>query len=278
MATQNGVTTDSNVDLQLTSALAEYIQTVSEDDKKHAQVELAKFSRWVGLDRLVSTLAPPEIGEYSDIVSARGTAPGATERLAAVKLFLAYLKKNGFIETGLAQHLRVRKGRTSTANKMTAEVKVVQLTKQGHSELVKRLESYRGERQGLAEEIYRAAQDKDVRENAPLEAAREAQGLLMAKIAEAESTLQVAVIIDESGQRSSNQIIRLGSHITIQDAATGKSMACQIVEANEANPLNSKISNVSPVGAAVIGKGVGDEVTVSTPRGEQTYVVLKTTR
>ena len=275
MATETSVATDATVELQLTSALAEYIQTVPENDKKQAQVELAKFSRWVGSDRLVSTLAPPEIGEYSDIVSARGTAPGATERLAAVKLFLAYLKKNGFIETGLAQHLRVRKGRSSAAKKTTAETLVVQLTKRGHSDLVQRLEEFRGERQHLAEEIHRAAQDKDVRENAPLEAAREAQGLLMSKIAEAEATLRVAVIIDESGKRSSDQIIRLGSNVTLQDSATGKSLACQIVEANEANPLNSKISNVSPVGAAVIGKAVGDEVTVSTPRGDQTYVILK---
>ena len=275
MATETSVATDATVELQLTSALAEYIQTVPENDKKQAQAELAKFSRWVGSDRLVSTLAPPEIGEYSDIVSARGTAPGATERLAAVKLFLAYLKKNGFIETGLAQHLRVRKGRSSAAKKTTAETMVVQLTKRGHSDLVHRLEEFRGERQHLAEEIHRAAQDKDVRENAPLEAAREAQGLLMSKIAEAEATLRVAVIIDESGKRSSDQIIRLGSNITLQDSATGKSMACQIVEANEANPLNSKISNVSPVGAAVMGKAVGDEVTVSTPSGDQTYVILK---
>ncbi len=275
MATETGVATDTTVELQLTSALAEYLQTVPENDKKQAQAELAKFSRWVGSDRLVSTLAPPEIGEYSDIVSARGTAPGATERLAAVKLFLAYLKKNGFIETGLAQHLRVRKGRSSAVKKTTAETRVVQLTRQGHSELVQRLDEFRGERQHLAEEIHRAAQDKDVRENAPLEAAREAQGLLMSKIAEAEATLLVAVIIDESGKKSSDQIIRLGSNITLQDPATGKSMACQIVEANEANPLNSKISNVSPVGAAVIGKAVGDEVTVTTPRGDQTYVILK---
>ncbi len=276
MATETGVATETISDLQLTSALAEYIQTVSENDKKQAQIELAKFSRWVGMDRMVSTLAPPEIGEYSDIVSARGTAPGATERLAAVKLFLAYLKKSGLIETGLAQHLRVRKGRSTGAKKTTAQTRVVQLTKQGHTELVKRLEEYREGRQHLAEEIHRAAQDKDVRENAPLEAAREAQGLLMSKIAEAEATLRAAVIIDESGRKSANQIIRLGSNITLQDPATGKSMACQIVEANEANPLNSKISNVSPVGAAVIGKAVGDQVTVSTPRGEQTYVIVKT--
>ncbi len=275
MATETGVATETTSELQLTTALAEYMQTVSDADKKQAQTELAKFSRWVGSDRLISSLAPPEIGEYSDIVSARGTAPGATERLAAVKAFLAYLKKSGIIETGLAQHLRVRKGRSTAGKKTTAETMVVQLTKQGHKDLVKRLEEYRGERQHLAEEIHRAAQDKDVRENAPLEAAREAQGLLMSKIAEAEATLRAAVIIDESGKRSTDQIVRLGSNVTLQDPQSSKSMACQIVEANEANPLNSKISNVSPVGAAVIGKSVGDEVKVSTPRGDQTYLILK---
>ena len=53
-------------------------------------------------------------------------------------------------------------------------------------------------------------------------------------------------------------------------------MAYQIVEPNEANPLNAKISNASPVGAAVLGKAVGDKITVNTPRGESTYEIVKT--
>ena len=277
MASEPDVAVDIAAQLQLTAALAEYMQTVPTSEKQQAQSELAKFSRWVGGDRDISSLAPPEIGEYSDVVSARGTAPDASERLAVVKLFLTYLKKQGYIDTGLSQHLRVRRGRgANKATKSSTEVKVVNLTRQGHAEMLKRLEGYMSERQGLAEDIQRAAQDKDVRENAPLEAAREAQGQLMSRIAEIEATLRAAVVIDDSAGRGAGQIVRLGTNVTIKDMSTGKSMNCQIVEPNEADPFNSKISRVSPVGAGVLGKVVGDEFTVNTPRGKQTFSVVRT--
>jgi len=276
VATEPEVSADAPADLQITVALAEYIQTVSDDDKQKAQPELARFSRWVGPNRLVSALAPPEIGEYGDIVSARGTAPDAAERLAAVKAFLAYLKKQGHINVGLAQHLRVRKARASTLAKNREAAPVIRLTKQGHADITQKLEEYRSQRQSLAQQIHRAAQDKDVRENAPLEAAREAQSMLMSKIAEAEATLRHSEIIEDDGTGARKEMVMLGSNITLQDVTGGRPMAYQIVEPNEANPLNAKISNASPVGAAVLGKAVGDKITVKTPRGEQTYEIVKT--
>ena len=98
MAAEPSVTTQEATDIDLASALQQYMQTVPQDDKQSSQSELAKFSRWVGGDRPISSLAPPEIGEYSDFVSAGGTAPAATERLGVVKGFLAYLKKKGMVE------------------------------------------------------------------------------------------------------------------------------------------------------------------------------------
>jgi transcription elongation factor GreA len=276
VATESGIVPETHNNLQLSDALSAYMQTVKDGERQQAQSELAKFSRWVGADRLVSSLAPPEIGEYGDTVSARGTAPDAAERLAAVKGFLAYLKKQGHVDISLAQHLRVRKARASRITKGAEEARVIRLTKEGHAEIVKRLDGYRSERQNLATEIQRAAQDKDVRENAPLEAAREAQGLLMSKIAEAETTLRHAEIIEDDGTGARRETVMLGSNVTIQDVAGGRPMVYQIVEPNEANPLNAKISNASPVGAAVLGRAVGDKVTVSTPRGKQTYEIVKT--
>lgn len=267
---------DSVKDSTLATALQQYIQTVSLDDRNQCQAELARFARWAGPDRKISSLAPPEIGDYSDLVSARGTAPDATERLSIVKTFLAYMKKQGMIEVGLAQHLRVRKGRSSSnRSRASTENAVVRLTRAGHAELVNRLAGYRQERAQLAEEIRRAAADKDVRENAPLEAAREAQGMLLSKIAEIEATLRSAVVINERKAASSNQVT-LGSKVTLKDVATGKTMTCQVVEPNEASPLNAKISSVSPVGSAVLGSSAGEEVRVQTPRGIQVYVVVET--
>jgi transcription elongation factor GreA len=276
LAAELSVNTEEATDIDLASALQQYMQTVPDDDKQSSQSELAKFARWVGGDRAISSLAPPEIGEYSDFVSAGGTAPAATERLGIVKLFLAYLKKKGMVETGLAQHLRLRKGRSIAGHaRSSRESSVVRLTREGHSDLMKRLSALREERRGLAGEIQRAAEDKDVRENAPLEAAREAQGLVLSRIAELETTLRSAVVIQDEAERAQTRV-RLGSTITLKDTSNSKTMTCQIVGPNEASPLSGKISSASPVGSAVLGRAPGDSVRVQTPLGEQVYSIIKT--
>lgn len=278
MATHSSVASDSSTvkNIELAQALQRYMESVSSDDRQRVHAELARFIRWVGSDRKTSTLAPPEIGEYSDLVSARGTAPDATDRLSVVKAFLTFLKKQNMVGASLAQHLRVRKGRNGNArNRSQTESTVIRLTKEGHAELVNRLAAYRAERAQLAGEIRKAAQDKDVRENAPLEAAREAQGMLMSRIADLEATLRAAEVIDEDASGAGN-LVTLGSTVTLKDGSTGKTMTCQIVEPNEASPLNSKISSVSPVGAAVLGCRPGQEVSVQTPKGDQLFQVVKT--
>ncbi|MBI2965745.1 MAG: GreA/GreB family elongation factor [Chloroflexi bacterium] len=262
----------------LNDALVLYMREIAPEDRKRVQAELSRFLRWVGGGRKAGTLAAPEIGEYSDLVSARGTAPDAVTRLEVVKKFLGYLKKQGLVEVSLAQHLRLRKGRTATGrrNQSTVERTVVRLTKAGHTELLSRLAGYRDERRQLADDIHRAAADKDVRENAPLEAAREAQGLLQSKITEIEATLKAAVVIEEHGSDQIGSRIRLGSTIVLQEQETGRTTTCQIVAPSEASPLQSKISSASPVGAAVLGRGPGDAVKVRTPRGVQVYTIVKT--
>jgi transcription elongation factor GreA len=261
----------------LNDALVLYMREIAPEDRKRVQAELSRFLRWVGPDRKVASLAAPEIGEYSDLVSARGTAPDAVTRLEVVKKFLGYLKKQGMVDVSLAQHLRLRKGRSGAGRKgqSTIERTVVRLTRQGHSELLSKLAEYRDERRQLADDIHRAAADKDVRENAPLEAAREAQGLLHSKITEIEATLQAAVVIDDTTETSGARI-RLGSTVVIQESGSGRTTTCQIVAPSEASPLQSKISSASPVGSAILGRAPGDEVKVRTPRGMQTYTIVKT--
>lgn len=261
----------------LNQALVFYLREIAAADRKTVQAELSRFLRWVGGDRKVVTLSAPEIGEYSDLVSARGTAPDAVGRLEIVKKFLGFLKKQGLVEVSLAQHLRLRKGRVNSGRKklQTLERSVVQLTRAGHTELMSRLDQYRGERRALAEDIHRAAADKDVRENAPLEAAREAQGLLQGKINEIEATLRSAVVIEDGGKPAGERI-QLGSTVVIKETDTGRQTTCQIVAPHEASPLNAKISSASPVGAAILGKIPGDEVRVRTPKGLQTYLIVKT--
>ena len=262
--------------LSLSVAFQTYVRQLPKDAKRSAQPEIAKFVRWIGGQRNIDTLIPSEIGEYNEVFGARTATRDATERLSAVKLFLAFLKKKGHIEVNLAQHLRLRKSRTaaSRAIAMINPTRSVSLTQSGYNEMTKQLAQLQDERVKIVGDIQKAAADGDVRENAPLEAAREAQGMAIGKIREIEATLKVAVIIDAKGQDSNR--VHVGSKIELTETESGKTLKYQIVEPNEANPLTGKISIVSPVGSAILGHKLGDEVKVKTPRGHQIYKVVKT--
>jgi transcription elongation factor GreA len=261
--------------LSLNEAFQTYVRQMPKDTKKAAQPEIAKFVRWVGPARLIDTIIPSEIGEYNEIFGAKTATRDATERLSAVKLFLTFLKKKEHIEVNLAQHLRLRKSRTaaSKAISMVDSTRSISLTQSGYNEMTKQLTALNEERVKIVEDIQRAAADGDVRENAPLEAAREAQGMTIGKIQELEATLKVAVIIDAKSQDSGR--VHIGSKIELTEATSNKTVKYQLVEPNEANPLASKISIVSPVGSAILGHKLGENVKVKTPRGQQVYKISK---
>ena len=105
-------------------------------------------------------------------------------------------------------------------------------------------------------------------ENAEYDAAREAQGLLETRITEIETILQNASII----QAGSSSTVTLGS--TVELEANGKAVVYTVVGPVEADPLEGKVSNESPIGQALMGKAVGDMVTISTPKGELAYTVV----
>ena len=261
--------------LSLNMAFQTYVRQMPQDTKKSAQPEIAKFVRWMGAERLIDTIIPSEIGEYNEIFGAKTATRDATERLSAVKLFLTFLKKKDHIEVNLAQHLRLRKSRVSSKLVVMANpTRSVRLTQSGYNEMTKQLASLQEDRIKIVADIQRAAADGDVRENAPLEAAREAQGMAVGKIREIEATLKVSVIIDASAEDKTR--VHIGSKIELTDTATNKTIKYQLVEPNEANPLASKISIVSPVGSAILGHRLGDEVKVKTPRGNNTYKISKT--
>ncbi len=156
--------------LSLNVAFQTYVRQLPRDAKKSAQPEIAKFVRWIGGQRTIDTLIPSEIGEYNEVFGARTATRDATERLSAVKLFLAFLKKKGHIEINLAQHLRLRKSRaaTSRAVTMTNPTRSVRLTQSGYNEMTKQLTQLQDERIRIVEDIQKAAADGDVRESVDL--------------------------------------------------------------------------------------------------------------
>ena len=146
--------------------------------------------------------------------------------------------------------------------------KQFQITEAGKKELEAELEELKGRRGAIAEKIAEARDYGDLSENAEYDSAREEQGLVESRIAEIEDILLNATII--AATKSSS--IKLGSKVELK--TNKKTVNYHVVGPVEADPLNGKISNESPIGLALLGKKVGDTATITTPKGDIKYEVI----
>ncbi len=242
------------------------------DDTKRIDLisaEVSKIVRWMGGDRDVKAITASEIGSFSRDHYAESFSDDANERIAIVKRFLSFLKKRGYSESNLSVHLRSRKLQISRSSRETYQQRDIWLTRDGYNGMVSELESLKKQRSTIANDISKAAADGDVRENAPLAAARENHALVTSRIRDIEATLRSSRIVSDIV----NESVSVGTKVTLTEVKSGRTNNLQIVEPNEASPLKGKISTVSPVGSAVLNRRVGEEVKVSTPRGDQIYRV-----
>jgi transcription elongation factor GreA len=145
--------------------------------------------------------------------------------------------------------------------------KQYQITEDGKKELEIELEALKARRGDVADKIAEARDFGDLSENAEYDAAREEQGLLETRIAEIEEIINNADII----KGGSNGLVGLGSKVDLTSG--GKTVTYTIVGPVEANPLEGKISNESPIGLALFGRKVGDDATITTPKGSVTYKI-----
>ena len=113
----------------------------------------------------------------------------------------------------------------------------------------------------------------DLSENADYSAAKEEQGLIEAKIRELEAKLTLAEVIDPT--RLSGSRVRFGATVTIEDTESGEPQTYTIVGEHEADIKRGRISIVAPVARALIGKEVGDTVSVQSPKGKREYEIAK---
>lgn len=147
--------------------------------------------------------------------------------------------------------------------------KIYQITDDGKKELETELSELKSRRGDIADKIAEARDYGDLSENAEYDAAREEQGLLESRIAEIEDILLNAEIIGNGSKTK----VTLGSKVELQ--TSDKTVLYHVVGPVEADPLEGKISNESPIGAALFGKKVGDTATIATPKGEITYEIVK---
>lgn len=144
-----------------------------------------------------------------------------------------------------------------------------QITLDGKKELEAELSDLKARRGHVADKIAEARDFGDLSENAEYDAAREEQGLLETRISEIEEILNNAELI----KGGSKKAISLGSRVQL--TADGKNFSYVIVGPVEADPLEGKISNESPLGVALFGKKVGDSATINTPKGDVTYSIVQ---
>jgi len=129
------------------------------------------------------------------------------------------------------------------------------------------------ERPRIIQQIADAREHGDLAENAEYHAAKEAQGLNEAKVAELEDKLGRAEVIDTS--KLSGSTVKFGATVTLEDEDSGDKVKYMIVGEHEANVREGKISIASPIARALIGKLKGDSAEVTTPRGSRSYEILK---
>ncbi len=144
-----------------------------------------------------------------------------------------------------------------------------QITTDGKKELEAELERLKSRRGEIADKIAEARDYGDLSENAEYDAAREDQGLVESRIAEIEDILMNAELITSSRKST----VGIGSKVELKNGE--KTVNYHVVGPVEANPIEGKISNESPIGVALMGKKEGESATVSTPKGAIEYTVVK---
>ena len=142
---------------------------------------------------------------------------------------------------------------------------------EGYEKLTADLKVLRAERPKIVEAIEEARAHGDLSENAEYHAAREKQSFIEGRIAELESIVPAAEVIDVS--RLSGDQVKFGARVTIVDEESDEEKTYRIVGAHEADMKAGSISLSSPLAKALIGKKVGDSVEVPAPGGARAYEI-----
>ncbi len=139
------------------------------------------------------------------------------------------------------------------------------LTAEGEDALRRELQLLKDSRRpALAQRLKEAAAQGDLKENADYHDAKEQLGFIEGRVLQIETILRNAIVVDNS---ESSDEVRIGSTVVIQEDGIGEGEEYRIVGSAEANPRERKISEKSPIGAALIGAKIGDKVKVKTPDG-----------
>ncbi len=146
------------------------------------------------------------------------------------------------------------------------------LTKAGVAKLESELKEFRRQKHSLEEEVRKAREHGDLRENAEYQAGKERLQQVMGRIADLQYKLSHVEVVDPSGQKSDAAI--LGTRVAVKELSTGRQEIYTLVGPDESDPASGRISMLSPLGKAFLGHKVKEKVTAQLPGGSLSFEIL----
>jgi transcription elongation factor GreA len=251
--------------ITLREAVGRYVNSLPEGHRIPHQTELNRFLRWFEGERL-GNLTAADIERFQEHVEKTGADTG--RRLDPVKVFLAWAHKNSHTEINFGKFIRIKRS-AKRSNAVPVLTESEQLTPEGFAKLREELDTLVNvKRSEIAEQLYEARIDKDFRENAPYDAAKQHQAEVEARIRQLERILATATVIEP---RTTGNRVHLGAVVILYDLVHEERLTYTLVSPQEASPRLGKISLSSPVGKALIDRKVGDEIEVDAPAGKGRY-------
>jgi transcription elongation factor GreA len=259
----------------LGEAATSFLATLSPKEGETAQQPIYGFVRWYGWERPFAELTPREVADYAAQLSSLHTS--YLNHIETVRAFLTYARKQGWNKASLAAQLKPKKTKANLPSSSRRNMPApTSLTQEGYDKLKAELAKLKVRRTKVIEDMRRAAADKDFRENAPLDAAKEERGHIEGRIMELEATLKTATIIE--GKKEPSLKVSAGNSIVLRDEASGEELRYTIVSPREVDPVKGKISTNSPIGKAVIGQAQGGIVEITAPAGKLRYRLVQIER
>jgi transcription elongation factor GreA len=253
-------------------AVAHFLQSIDPEKARDDRPQIDAFVEAFGVDRPIAELTAADVSAYAQRFADDNVEDLA--QLEPVRAFLAYASRLAFTPENLVPALKLGGPVTPPRESPMGDIgdDAYQMTVEGLAALEAELEELKAQRPRIAEELRTAMADKDFRENAPLDAARDSQAHLEARIRDIEARLRHAVIIDRSQKQGRANV---GSTIKLLNVASAKEQIFHLVSPNEVDPSKGKISIESPVGHAVINRGAGEEVFVNAPSGRLHFKLIE---
>ena len=258
----------------LSEAASGFLASLPAEEGEKSQQAVYGFVRWYSGKRTLAELTAHEVENYAERLSS--AQANYLNNVKQVRAFLSYAKKRGWSKTNLATHLKTKKTKAklpSPARRRQATSNP--LTQPGYAKLEAEIAKLKKRRLEVIEDMRRAAADKDFRENAPLNAAREEKGHLEGRIIELEETLKSATIIDAT--QKAGLKVSVGDSITLIDRASGEELCYTVVSPREVDPVKGRISSHSPIGKAIIGCAQGETVEITAPLGKLRFQIKQVT-